>query len=168
MAARRKINGIKPADVAKFDRMRRAPSRMPRRNALDMYQRIATKSAIYPGQGTPLGLAYCSLKLNGEAGEFAEHVGKAMRDDNLIILGHRRAPLNLADYGVVQARYVGLRPLTAERRAALVKEAGDVLWYVSALCNELGLKLSDVASANLHKLSDRTKRDKLRGSGDNR
>jgi len=43
---------------------------------MDEYQIIASGSAIYPGRGTPLGLAYCALKLNGEAGELAEHVGQ--------------------------------------------------------------------------------------------
>ena len=32
---------------------------------LNSYQRLATSTAIYPGQGTALGLAYCALKMNG-------------------------------------------------------------------------------------------------------
>lgn len=128
------------------------------RNALDAYQRAATKTAIYPGHGTPLGLAYVALKLNGEAGEFAEHVGKAMRDDALMVMGH----------STYNGRSLIINPLTPERRRFLIKEAGDVLWYLSAACNELGIKLSDVASGNLEKLYDRQRRGKLGGSGDNR
>lgn len=115
-------------------------------NALDLYQRVATKSAIYPGQGSPLGLTYVALKLNGEAGEFAEHAGKAMRDDALMERGW----------------------LTPERHLKLVKEAGDVLWYLSAICNELGITLSSVAYENLEKLHDRSERNQLQGSGDDR
>jgi NTP pyrophosphatase (non-canonical NTP hydrolase) len=122
---------------------------------VDNYQRIATKSAIYPGQGTPLGLAYVALKLNGEAGEFAEHVGKAMRDDDL---------LNNSD-GVFTVDY---NELTPERRNLIIKEIGDVLWYLSAACNELGISLSEAATINLEKLCDRAERDALRGSGDER
>lgn len=138
---------------------------------MDAYQRIATKSAIYPGQGTPLGLIYVALKLNGEAGELAEHVGKAMRDDGLIsplfddestIRSVTRAS------GKVDVLSVANYPMTDARRAAIVKELGDVLWYVSAAANELGLSLSDVALANLTKLADRSERDALRGSGDDR
>lgn len=123
---------------------------------LDHYQDIATKSAIYPGQGTPLGLAYVALKLNGEAGEFAEHVGKAMRDDGLTEIGcdHNKDP------------YFG--ELTPERRELLIKELGDELWYIAAACRELGTTLSEVASGNLTKLCDRGERNTLRGSGDNR
>ena len=100
------------------------------RNALDAYQRAATKTAVYPGHGTPLGLAYVSLKLNGEAGEFAEHVGKAMRDDGLINIGY---PVSYGT-GIMKGstyREVGFHPLTPERRRFLIKEAGDILWYLS-------------------------------------
>lgn len=127
---------------------------------LDTYQRIATKSAIYPGQGTPLGLAYVALKLNGEAGEFAEHVGKAMRDDDLMC-GHFAE----AEPNVFELRD---NTLTPERRELIIKEIGDVLWYLSAACNELGISLSEAATINLEKLCDRAERNALRGSGDNR
>jgi NTP pyrophosphatase (non-canonical NTP hydrolase) len=132
------------------------------KNALDEYQRIATKTAIYPGNDTPLGLMYVALKMNGEAGEFAEHVGKAFRDDGLV------------DRASEDSEEQTMRPtffcngLTPEREEALLKEVGDVLWYLSAACNELGVSLSDVALKNLQKLNDRTKRNKLSGSGDNR
>lgn len=143
------INGITRRDVLNFT---------GGVGIMDTYQHIATKSAIYPGQGTALGLAYVALKLNGEAGEFAEHVGKAMRDDGLITIEH-----NGEHYlsGVRQ-------PLTPERRALIIKEVGDVLWYLSAACNELGIPLSEAAAENLRKLCDRTERDALRGSGDDR
>lgn len=127
----------------------------PGAGTMDLYQTIATKSAIYPGQGTPLGLAYVALKLNGEAGEFAEHVGKAMRDDGLMTIGQRNNK-PASEY------------LTSERRALLIKEIGDQLWYLSAACNELGISLSEAALGNLEKLCDRTERDALRGSGDER
>lgn len=127
-------------------------------NSLDRYQEIATCSAIYPGHGTPLGLQYVALKMNGEAGELAEHIGKAMRDDNWIEL--RRG----AD-GVYSTIF---NPLTDERRALIIKEIGDVLWYLSAACNELGISLSHAAAENLEKLCDRGERNALRGSGDER
>lgn len=110
------------------------------------YQHAATKSAIYPGRGTALGLAYVALKGAGEAGEFAEHVGKAMRDDSLMETGE----------------------LTDERRMALIKEVGDQLWYLAAKCNELGITLNEAAVINLRKLADRQARGVQRGSGDNR
>lgn len=147
------INNITSADVAVIKRI--ASDEL--NNALDVYQKLATKKAIYHGQGTPLGLAYTALKLNGEAGEIAEHVGKAMRDDNLMEMQPDETGLALCD-----------NILTPERRTALIKEVGDVLWYLSAICNELGCNLSEVAIKNIEKLADRSARGKLQGSGDNR
>jgi NTP pyrophosphatase (non-canonical NTP hydrolase) len=87
-------------------------------------------------------LAYPALGLAGEAGEVAEHAKKAIRDDA----------------GVV----------TEERRQAMAKELGDVLWYVSQLASELGLELDEIARANVEKLLSRQRRGVLSGSGDER
>ncbi len=129
-------------------------------NAMDDYQRIATKSAIYPGQGTPIGLSYVAHKIAGEAGEFNEHFGKAMRDD-----GYGMPVPRKFNEEVVVVYPVDLTP---DRRDKLEKEIGDILWYLSAACNELGTTLSDIAAKNLDKLCSRTERDQLRGAGDNR
>jgi len=112
---------------------------------LDDYQKRAGQFARYPGQGEPAGLFYLALKMNGEAGEFAEHLGKALRDD-----------------GFPTER------LTPARRMALKKELGDVLWYVAKSADELGFDLSEIADENLAKLTDRAARGVLQGSGDDR
>jgi NTP pyrophosphatase (non-canonical NTP hydrolase) len=88
------------------------------------------------------GVAYCTGKLNGEAGEIAELVFKAQRDDACVI--------------------------SAERYELLFGEMGDVCWYIAMLCNELGLKLEDVMDYNLAKLRSRRERDVLSGSGSER
>jgi NTP pyrophosphatase (non-canonical NTP hydrolase) len=72
----------------------------------------------------------------------AEHAKKAIRDDG--------------------------GQVTDERRAAMSKELGDVLWYVSQIASELGLDLDEIASANLEKLLSRQRRGVLSGSGDER
>lgn len=87
-------------------------------------------------------LNYVVGKLNGEAGELIEEVCKAMRDD----------------YGVI----------TEERRTKMIKELGDVLWYVAAICEELNIDLEAVAMINLDKLEKRAQEGKLRGSGSDR
>jgi NTP pyrophosphatase (non-canonical NTP hydrolase) len=106
------------------------------------YQRRASATAFYPGKDGINGLAYAALGLNGEAGEVAEKVKKALRDDHGII--------------------------SEERRIGLKKELGDVLWYLAQACTELGLHLEDVAEANLAKLADRDARGVRSGSGDDR
>lgn len=122
---------------------------------LNDYQQAAVGTAVYPGRGSALGISYVGLKLNGEAGEFAEHLGKAIRDDA---------------YGqqVAQADGLGQTPLTPERHALLKKELGDVLWYIAAGAEELGVTLEEIAAENLAKLASRKARGVLGGSGDNR
>jgi NTP pyrophosphatase (non-canonical NTP hydrolase) len=114
---------------------------------IDNYQEIAVRSAIYPGQGFPMGLLYCGLKLSGEAGEVAQHLGKAMRDDGYTVTSNR---------------------LEEERHHRLVGEIGGCLWYLSALCKELGIQMSEAAEYNLVTLEGRTNRGTLHGDGDNR
>lgn len=126
------------------------------------YQRAATKSAIYPGVGTLMGLSYVLHKLAGEAGEANEHFGKAQRDDGLFDL------MLLGDAGGCNVYQLKQFPLTPERREALLKEIGDILWYLSAACNELDTTLQKVAVANLRKLRDRQLRNVQQGSGDAR
>jgi len=109
------------------------------------YEKNAQATALYPGRGRILGLSYVALKMNGEAGEFGEHLGKAIRDD---------------DYGD--------KPMTPERRALMIKEIGDVLWYLSSASYELGTTLSEVARINNEKLAKRYEENKISGSGDNR
>jgi hypothetical protein len=136
---------------------------VPAALTLDEYQARTQDTAIYPGQGTPLGLAYVALKMNGEAGEFSEHLGKAIRDDGLV--SKERTFVRDGEFEV-GADVIALNALTPERRALLKKEIGDVLWYLAAGARELGYTLSEVARDNLDKLADRKARGALQGSGD--
>jgi NTP pyrophosphatase (non-canonical NTP hydrolase) len=72
----------------------------------------------------------------------AEHAKKAIRDDG--------------------------GEIGEQRRAAMAKELGDVLWYVAQLATELELDLDKIAQANLDKLLSRQRRGVLSGSGDER
>lgn len=104
------------------------------------YQLRSRATAVYPDAGS--NIVYPALGLCGEAGETAEKVKKAIRDD--------------------------AGTLTEERRAAIAAELGDVLWYAAQLATEAGLDLEEIAEANLEKLASRQQRAVLHGSGDNR
>ena len=106
----------------------------------DEYQKKTSKTAVYPK--LMHGSVYPALGLAGEAGEVAEKVKKLVRDDE----------------GVVSENKLG----------DIMKELGDVLWYVSQIASEFDLSLEQVAELNIEKLQDRAKRGKLKGSGDDR
>jgi len=129
------------------------------------YEKKALSTAIYPGMGTHLGLVYVALKMNGEAGEFAEHLGKAIRDDDLMPLGMVYTNTEAEKTGDI---FGEVNSLTPERRNLLIKEIGDVLWYLNAAAVELGTSLNNVAVMNIEKLANRAKEGKISGSGDDR
>jgi NTP pyrophosphatase (non-canonical NTP hydrolase) len=107
---------------------------------LSDYQSRSRATAVYPNQGD--NLLYPTLGLCGEAGEVAEKIKKMVRDDD----------------GV----------LSDERRAALSKELGDVLWYVAQIATEADLDLAVIAEENIAKLLSRRERNVLSGNGDDR
>ena len=127
---------------------------------LNGYQAAAQGTAIYPGRNTFLGLMYVTGKTNGEAGELAEKVFKLLRDGTS------------KKYSIAHGTTINSTPiseiLTIEEQQGLIKELGDILWYVAAAAQELGYSLSYVAEQNLEKLASRAKRGTLSGSGDER
>lgn len=90
---------------------------------INHYQLAAMRTCIHIyGALDHKALAWNALGLVGEAGEVADEIKK--------IIGHGHE-LN---------------------RDKLKKELGDVLWYIAALCNDLGFAMGDVAQANIDKL----------------
>ncbi len=103
------------------------------------YQTIIQKTAVYPKH---LGMLYTVLGLCGEAGEVAEKVKKLYRDKD----------------GEPSDEFI----------QQLKKELGDVIWYVTATANEVGLSLEEILEANYNKLLKRRETNTLHGSGDDR
>jgi NTP pyrophosphatase (non-canonical NTP hydrolase) len=87
-------------------------------------------------------IVYPTLGLANEVGEVAGKIKKIFRDK--------------------------AGKISEEDRQALKQELGDVLWYFTQICTELGLTLEEVAEANLMKLFSRLERGTIQGSGDNR
>lgn len=89
-----------------------------------------------------LKLSYISLGLAGEAAEIANKVKKIIRDKG----------------GLIEE----------ETKEDLLKEAGDVLYYLAQFVEFLGGDFEQVANNNLEKLFSRLERGQINGSGDNR
>ena len=82
------------------------------------------------------------LGLVGESGETADKIKKILRDKDGIV--------------------------SNEDKELIVKELGDVLWYVAAISRYLEVSLSEVADCNIKKLENRYQRNKIHGEGDKR
>jgi NTP pyrophosphatase (non-canonical NTP hydrolase) len=80
--------------------------------------------------------------LVGESGEVAEKFKKLIRDKK--------------------------GKISEEDRQEILKELGDILWYVNSVSHLLGSTLEEVAKKNLDKVLSRKERGVTKGSGDNR
>lgn len=121
---------------------------------LNEYQLKAKETAVFPvclvDSTTSTGIVvqrsakwiYPALGLAGEAGEVAEKFKKIIRDK----------------HGAIDA----------EDKDLIIKELGDVLWYIAVIADCIGVVLEDVAAKNYEKLSSRKDRNKIKGNGDNR
>ena len=105
-------------------------------------QAITTLSSDYAYGDANAQLMGMVLGLGGESGEVLEKFKKLLRDHQGTI--------------------------TETDKQAIIKELGDILWYVTAVAHLLGSSLEEVARRNNAKLASRQQRGQLRGSGDDR
>lgn len=93
---------------------------------IEEYQSSSMETAVYKNIGeNPF---YPMKGLIGEFGELVEKVKKIERDDNSI--------------------------LTDDKKTQLIKEAGDVLWYLSSLCGELKIRLVNLIPLDVNSFDD--------------
>lgn len=141
---------------------------------LNEYQEAAWATAQYPDKGecSIFSLSYATLKGAGEAGEFAEKVGKAIRDEQFgqtqTNLGFFTTIAKWLGFSGGDTRYASQVKLSNARRDELVKELGDEMWYCAAKATELGVTLEEVCQTNIEKLASRQERGVIKGSGDER
>jgi hypothetical protein len=93
-------------------------------NPWEDYEIFVKETAIFPDD---LGVIYCAGKLNGETGELAGKVVEWTRYNG-----------GFTDYA--------FKSTTSDRRTALLREAGDILWYMTALTREIGANFTTVRS----------------------
>ena len=93
------------------------------------YQQLAARTLIdTPGfeiSGTNMMIIWNAIGLAGEAGEVCDLVKKGI----------------FHQHGI--------------DREKMVKELGDVMWYIAALCTKLDMDLSVIMDANIRKLQTR-------------
>lgn len=123
---------------------------------LNVYQEKAMSTCMK----TCNNFSYMILNLIGEMGELASKVAKDIRKGNIEI-----------DSGTgYHSELMPNMPFDewVARQEDYMKEAGDILWQLSGLCNTMGWSLEEVAQMNLDKLASRKQRGVIEGEGDNR
>lgn len=119
---------------------------------INEYQKEAHTTADYPvpemikswsfQESDSMNYVYPALGLAEEAGEVAGKFAKAVRDNG----------------GVIDE----------DRKAEIIKELGDVCWFVAEIATCLEIDMSLILQKNLDKLASRKARGVIHGSGDNR
>ena len=105
---------------------------------LDLYQSFTPTTAVYPNDAEEI---YLLTGLVGEVGELMSLYAKWHRKD-----------------GGDEQEFV--RKVKAE--------IGDIMWFLSQICNYEGLSLKQILIENRDKLTDRQNRGVIKGSGDDR
>lgn len=112
---------------------------------INEYQKKAHTFADYPVptiNGTSMPWTYPVQGLGEECGEVQGKLAKALRDCN--------------------------GKIDNERRKEIIKELGDVCWFVAELSTLMGVSLEEVMQGNIDKLESRKARNCIHGDGDNR
>ena len=107
---------------------------------LNDYQKDARATCLLSANN----LNYLVTGLAAEAGEVAGKYAKYVRDCSRDIHGYTKL------------------------RGELIKELGDVLWFIAVMAENLDHSLEEVAQQNIDKLYSRQQRGVLKGSGDER
>lgn len=119
---------------------------------LNEYQTRAMETCME----TSKNFTYMTYGLMAEVGEIADKVAK-WRRKGIARITDDRLVFNTSDEKEVR-----------EHLLELMREVGDVMWFVSGLCSVCGYKLEEVGDMNLNKLHSRQERGVIDGNGDNR
>lgn len=111
---------------------------------LDEYQKKAVTFDHMKGDKDITSIDFMAkvLGIVGESGEFADKVKKLYRNNG--------------------------GTMSDDERKELLKELGDILWYIAVTAHYLDADFESIAAVNLAKLEDRLQRNVIASKGDNR
>lgn len=109
----------------------------------DEYQKSAARSDTFELCGLgEVGFIEKVMGLAGEAGEVVDKFKKILRDKN--------------------------GEISSEDRENVIKELGDVMWYIASIARYMEIPMSEIAHKNIEKLEGRLQRGTVHGEGDER
>lgn len=113
---------------------------------MNEYQKLAIRTDSFGASEleSVMDMAFMAkvLGIVGEAGEYAEKIKKIIRNNR--------------------------GKMSDEEKQELIKELGDILWYVAVSAHYFGKSLEEIAQMNIEKLSSRQERKVINSKGDNR
>jgi NTP pyrophosphatase (non-canonical NTP hydrolase) len=144
--------------------------------SIDHYQQESVKTAIYPRHTQTI---YPLLGLIGETSELIDKMMNTVHSksemDVPVLIALENAETLMRDLELYKKaiRDRGRQcnivlEMSDDQKLEIVKELGDILWYLSTLANDLGFRMSEVARINLEKLKSRRNKGTISGAGDNR
>ena len=98
---------------------------------IDQYSKFVKKTFIY--EMGDYNTLYLSNGLGGEAGEVQNEIKKMYR--------------LLQNDSLENSKKI--------KKENIKKELGDVLWYLTAICNEMDISLKDIIKENINKNMDK-------------
>lgn len=137
---RMKLYGVSKSTCA----CRKPESFQMRRLGFNDYQKECAKTDVGTAAQDILspGWLYYVLGIAGETGELMEKIKKLFRDKK--------------------------GEIDAEFKEAVIKEMGDVMWYMARLCSWFDIDFRTVALTNVEKLQRRKSEGTIHGDGDDR
>lgn len=129
----------------------------------DWYQKRCRETDLFPMSetGDLVNLTeYRTLCLNGEVGELSEKILDMVLAE--LVLSSKAGKL------ANKVKKIRRDGLSKKLKDGITHELGDIMWYLSILCDLNGVTMKEVAEQNIAMLADRKKRDAIKGSGDNR
>ena len=133
---------------------------------LEDYQKFCRTTDLFPVSQDDSAISlleYRTMCLSGEVGELAEKIL------NMVFAGLALA----AKSGKLANKTKKIKRdshnfITPKFRHDAISELGDMMWYISILCDLLDVSLEHILVYNTAKLSQRKEQDKIRGDGDER
>jgi NTP pyrophosphatase (non-canonical NTP hydrolase) len=111
---------------------------MDKLNWEETYKQFTRDTAQYPKE---VEMEYLMIGLANEVGEVLGKFKKHIRGDTMVLQDFHKA---------------------------LIKELGDVMWYLTRICDVLNVSLYEVMTQNVSKLITRKANNTIKGDGDDR
>jgi NTP pyrophosphatase (non-canonical NTP hydrolase) len=119
----------------------------------NQYQQLTARTDASLSLSPEMRLMNVALGLNGEGAEMSELITAIDPRHQQLAGALMQAAGRVAEY--TKKTVFHQHPSFEETKAKVGKELGDILWYLARAADAIGMKLEDIATANIEKLQKR-------------